>query len=63
MVFMQVTNMKTLKEHIAQNYASQADFARHLGVYKSQITQWLQQGVIIVDGRLYTPVRHKDKNK
>ena len=48
----------SLLEHIKENYdGNQAAFARSEGVKRSQITQWINKGFIVVNGVLYSPRR------
>jgi len=46
-----------LSDYIAQNYKSQADFARAQNVARSQVQEWINNGFIVVDGKLYSPRR------
>jgi len=48
---------QTLENHIAANYASQAEFAKVQGVMRPQVTQWIKSGFIVVNGDLYSPRR------
>jgi predicted XRE-type DNA-binding protein len=45
---------QALESHIADNFASQAEFARAQGVKRPQVTQWIKSGFIVVDGELYS---------
>lgn len=49
--------MQTLEEYILQHFASKADFARKLGVFPQQITQWQNAGYLVNNGRMYKPMR------
>lgn len=47
-----------LLQYIATHFnGSQVDFARHAGVARQQVTQWIDKGFIVVDGILYSPRR------
>jgi len=48
---------QTLENHIAANYASQAEFAKVQGVMRPQVTQWIKSGFIVVNSELYSPRR------
>lgn len=47
-----------LLKYIEERFAgSQADFARHVGVMRPQVTQWINKGFVVIDGVLYSPRR------
>lgn len=48
---------QSIKEHIAANYLSKAEFARIQGVYTESVDKWMRKGFIVVDGTLYSPRR------
>ncbi len=49
--------VKNLKQYIADNYASQREFAAEQNVKPPQVTQWIDKGFIVVGSILYSPRR------
>lgn len=48
----------TLRDHIDKYHGgNQSDFARTIEVSKQQITKWLKNKVIMVNGSMYYPVK------
>nr|WP_147195986.1 helix-turn-helix domain-containing protein [Pantoea sp. CCBC3-3-1] len=48
-----------LTEYIAARFGgNQSEFARHVGVNRQQVTRWINEGFIVVDGILYSPRRN-----
>jgi DNA-binding transcriptional regulator YdaS (Cro superfamily) len=49
----------SLMNYIKENFnGNQAAFAKAQGVQPPQVTQWINKGFIVIDGRLYSPRRH-----
>lgn len=47
-----------LESYIAVFFGgNQAEFARHMGVNKQQVTKWLKDKWIVMNGSLYSPRR------
>ncbi|WP_447881031.1 hypothetical protein [Serratia fonticola] len=47
-----------LIEYIAANFGgNKSAFARHMGVIPQQVTKWVNEAWIVVDGKLYSPKR------
>ena len=46
-----------LSEYISTNYKSQTEFAIANNIKPQQVTQWLSNGFIVVDGALYSQRR------
>ena len=49
--------MQTLEEFINEHFASKADFARQLGIYPQQVTQWQNAGYVVNNGQMYKPMK------
>ena len=51
----------TIVEYIEKNFdGSRKKFADALGVHKQQVTRWINEGFIVVDGQLFSPRRQLD---
>lgn len=51
-----------LLDYIQKHYGgNQAAFARDIGVKPQMVTQWLNAGFIVFDGRLYSPRKFEVK--
>lgn len=47
-----------LLQYIEEKFSgNQAEFARQAGVLRPQVTQWINKGFIVVEGKLYSPRR------
>jgi hypothetical protein len=47
-----------LLEYIAAHHGgNQSEFARHMEVNRHQVSKWVADGWIVVDGKLYSPRR------
>ena len=49
--------MKTLRQYLYDNRLTNAGYARIIGVTKMTVGNWVRRGVIVVDGKLYAPVK------
>ena len=47
----------TLEEFISLHFDSKADFARQIGIYPQQVTQWQNAGYMVCNGIMYKPMR------
>ncbi len=46
--------MRTLKEYIAKHCnGSQVECAKRMGVSKQQMTRYLREDMVVIDGKLY----------
>lgn len=44
-----------IEEYIKENFGGcKSDFARHLGKHKQQVTRWVNEGWIVIDGVVYS---------
>lgn len=48
---------QTLRSYIYENYETQIEFAAAVGVQTPQVTYWLNHGFIVIDHKLYHPVK------
>lgn len=53
--------LQSLADYIAQNYSSNVDFAKTLGVSKQQVSNWIAQGFMVCDDVLYSKRRDLPK--
>ena len=46
-----------IKDFIKDHFVSKADFARQLGVFPQQITQWQNANYMVHNGVMFKPMR------
>lgn len=51
------SNAMKLRQYIKENYATQREFAEAMGTSPQQVTNWLKNEFIVVDGMLYRPAK------
>ncbi|EFK2453927.1 helix-turn-helix domain-containing protein [Escherichia coli] len=56
-------NARTLSDYIAfYHNGNQAEFARHMGVNRQQVTKWIKGGWIVINHQLFSPQRGIPEN-
>jgi len=46
-----------IKEYIFRNYKLKQDFAKEQGVSPDMVSRWIAKGYLVVDGKIYSPLR------
>lgn len=52
-----MNDLQPLDEFIQEHFKTKAEFARKVGIFPQHVTQWLNAGYVVHDGKMYREMR------